>query len=99
MRMPVDGRGGVRNASVMCLRQKEHSGEVGDLSDRVEDAKIGQVVDHREMMMEAEIGYLGRGSRRMTRTEVQSGSKQSGIGREYGRFGLATHLEARAVLA
>ena len=26
------------------------------------------------------------------------GMKQSGIGREYGRFGLETHLEARAVL-
>lgn len=44
----------------MFLRQKEHCGEVADLSDRVEDAKIGQVVDHRGMMMEAEIGYLGR---------------------------------------
>ena len=43
----------------MFLRQKEHSGEVADLSDRVEDAKIGQVVDHRGMMMEAEVGYLG----------------------------------------
>jgi aldehyde dehydrogenase (NAD+) len=27
------------------------------------------------------------------------GFKQSGIGREYGRFGLETHLEARAILA
>ena len=26
------------------------------------------------------------------------GFKQSGIGREYGRFGLETHLEARAIL-
>ncbi|HTD29575.1 MAG TPA: aldehyde dehydrogenase family protein, partial [Xanthomonadaceae bacterium] len=26
------------------------------------------------------------------------GFKQSGIGREYGRYGLAAHLEARAIL-
>ncbi|HEX4198263.1 MAG TPA: aldehyde dehydrogenase family protein, partial [Caulobacteraceae bacterium] len=26
------------------------------------------------------------------------GFKQSGIGREYGRFGLEAHLEARAIL-
>ena len=26
------------------------------------------------------------------------GFKRSGIGREYGRFGLETHLEARAIL-